>query len=112
MKEKQTYLTECNDGSFLIEEKDVLMYDIYFLLKDSCVIYIGCSSSINNRIQNHKANKDFDSYIIVDSYENKQVALNEERKLTLLFHNFSNCKLLNKSGAFDISRYRKIIKVK
>ena len=71
---------ENEDGSITTEKVVVIEYDVYFLMNDNKVIYIGCSSNIINRIKDHKSIRIFDSYFVYKSFFNKQEALDCERQ--------------------------------
>jgi hypothetical protein len=59
------------------------MTGIYFLIKDSRIVYIGQSTNIEKRVISHKYDKDFDSYrtILCDS----QMLLHYEKRLIKYF---------------------------
>jgi len=40
------------------------IFRVYILMKGDEIIYVGCTSRLKDRINQHKTNKDFDSYII------------------------------------------------
>lgn len=104
-------LTEDDDGNFIGEEVAIVEYDVYFLLKNDNVIYIGCSSNVENRIKQHKKIRDFDSYFIYMWFTNKEQALICERMCIKLLSNFSHNPLENKVAADSIFKYRDKIKV-
>ena len=92
--QKQFFLTKEFTGKGLVEESDLRnknkyfsrkplnedakiypvdtgMIGIYFLIKNNVIIYIGKSTNVMNRISQHKYEKDFSSYAIIECDENE-----------------------------------------
>jgi predicted GIY-YIG superfamily endonuclease len=54
-------------------------YFVYALIKNEKPIYVGCTSGVISRIKQHKKSKDFDTYVIIEKFDNKHDALICER---------------------------------
>lgn len=52
---------------------------VYALIKNEKPIYVGCTSNINRRMNCHKRSKDFDTYVVIEKFNNKNDALICER---------------------------------
>ena len=78
-------------------------YKVYVLIKNDNPIYVGVTTNIKQRIENHKRIKDFDSYIIIKKYDDKKEALAAEcgiiRYLSLFKNDF------NINSKYDILCY-------
>lgn len=71
-----------------IEEKKETIYSVYALIKDKKPVYIGMTSNMDRRIIRHKEDKDFDSYVCLSEFKNKQSALDRERTLSTFVETF------------------------
>lgn len=78
-------------------------YKVYVLIKNDNPIYVGVTTNIKQRIENHKRTKDFDSYIIIKKYDDKKESLAAEcgiiRYLSLFKNDF------NINGKYEILCY-------
>ena len=52
---------------------------VYALIKNKKPVYVGCTAKIDIRIKCHKRNKDFDSFVIIEKFDNKRDAYICER---------------------------------
>lgn len=77
---------------------DLKTYSVYFLMRNGKVIYVGCSQNVKSRVSSHKSSKNFDSYVIFKSFNDKTRALNMERLCTVLLNTFRCDGLLNTQG--------------
>lgn len=57
------------------------MWYLYVLIKDSKCVYVGCTSDINRRKNQHKKNKIFDEIYILKTYSTKLLCLNAENSI-------------------------------
>lgn len=68
-------------------------HKLYALIKNDNPIYIGVTCCLTSRLKKHKIDKDFDSFIVIKSYENRKEALNAEcgiiRYLSLFRNEFN-----------------------
>lgn len=78
-------------------------YKVYVLIKNDNPIYVGVTTNIKQRIENHKRTKYFDSYVIIKKYDDKKEALAAEcgiiRYLSLFKNDF------NINGKYEILCY-------
>ena len=56
-------------------------YYVYALTKNGVAVYVGCTKSVEKRIKKHKKDKDFDRWIIIESFNDKKDALLCERSI-------------------------------
>lgn len=56
-------------------------WHVYILYRNGTPVYVGCTANIDQRMRNHKKNKNFDSYDIFYSNGIKQRCLNIEKTL-------------------------------
>ena len=60
-----------------------MQHYLYVLVKNDKPIYFGITNNIKRRLSNHKSNgKDFDTYVVIRSFDNKKEALAAENTLT------------------------------
>lgn len=74
---------------------DKKLYNVYALIKDNKVVYIGCTSNISRRIYDHRRTKNFDKNIIIKSYKNKKDALIAENSIINFLTLFGDGKWYN-----------------
>jgi len=70
-------------------------YDVYILIKDGKIIYVGCTSNLSKRVLSHRKDKDFDSVSRLYFSDVKRDALRVERLFTMFVGQFCNPELLN-----------------
>ena len=72
-------------------------WQLYVLVKSNSKtpIYVGVTSSIEQRIRKHKLLKDFDSYYIIESFEDKKSAYSAERAIIKYLSIFKNDNIKN-----------------
>lgn len=77
-----------------------LEYNVYILFMDSYPVYVGCTTDIKKRIQQHKYRKEiiFNGYCIYAKDFRKQYAYLLERQVTIILNYFGNCNLHNING--------------
>lgn len=76
-------MLKVNTAKIINQSKELDVLDgafVYFLLKDSVIVYVGQSRSLNARISNHKKSKDFDAV----KYLKVQLAHQNELELALI----------------------------
>ena len=64
---------------------------VYFLIKNNEIVYVGQTVKLHNRLQQHKLDKDFDSYFFLECKKEELLAL--ERKYIFEFLPVLNGKL-------------------
>lgn len=65
-------------------------HSVYVLIKHGNPVYVGYTSNIKRRINRHKKDKSFDGYIVIKTYENKELALNAESSIIRFLSIFKN----------------------
>lgn len=104
--QKEAFIDIDENGHGLIVDR----YNVYILFKDNEPIYVGCSKDVENRLKNH-VDKGFDSFMIYDSFFNKQEALNRERKVICSISISPSHKLLNDHGVgFPLNKIKYPVK--
>jgi predicted GIY-YIG superfamily endonuclease len=76
---------------------NVTVYYVYILLKDKKPTYIGQTIDLKKRMYTHKNDKDFDSYLILERTNSKEIALGIELNL-IRYNKAFGCKLTNVVG--------------
>jgi predicted GIY-YIG superfamily endonuclease len=79
-------------------------YKVYVLIKNDNPIYVGVTTNIKQRIENHKRTKDFDSYVIIKKYDDKKEALAAECGIIRYLSLFKN--EFNINGKYEILCYQ------
>jgi hypothetical protein len=71
MSEKKEYkLSEAISYNSSVKDFKNICH-VYFLLKDEVVVYVGQSSNVSSRIKAHKADKDFDTFKVLECEEHE-----------------------------------------
>ena len=82
---------------------------VYALIKKSELIYVGCTSNLKLRLLNHGLCKNFDDYIIIQSFDNKKDALIAENAIIRFFSIFQSEKIEN-SLYQSVTHYKYFLK--
>lgn len=79
------------------------MYYLYALIKNEKPIYIGVTTNVKARKNQHSKEKDFDRIIIIKEYEDKQLALCAENAIIRL-NGIIDIGLVNAKHEEDIAK--------
>lgn len=70
-------------------------FGVYVLIKDRKAVYVGCTSNIRVRLNDHRRTKEFDDYLILKQFPDKKDALNAENAIVTFLSVFGDESLIN-----------------
>ena len=83
-------------------------HHVYALIKSGKCCYVGCSCNVTKRVKEHRSEKEFDTHVIIKSFQNKKEALIAENAIIRFLGYFHDQYTLNGLNIVDVFKMQMI----